>query len=159
MQYPSLKKHTQKGFTLFIAIVVTATLLLVSTGIIALALKEAFLTSASRDSQFAFFAADTGAECAVYWDVRNPSGFSAFSTSTGSTINCNQDASNPTNPIVPGVGGSSQSSFDLTFLPDPYCAHVTVTKTSATTTIDSRGYNSCDPSNTRRVERAVRVTY
>jgi Tfp pilus assembly protein PilX len=159
MTHHPFRNDTQKGFTLFIAIVVTATLLLVSSGIIALALKEAFLTSASRDSQFAFFAADTGAECAIYWDVQNPSGFSAFSTSTGSTINCNQDAANPTNPLVPGVGGSAQSTFDLTFLPDPYCAHVTVTKTSATTTIDSRGYNNCNANDARRVERAVRVTY
>ena len=149
------------GFTLFIAIIVTGTILLVSTAIVTLAAKETFLTSANRDSQFAFYAADTGAECAIYWDINNPSGYSAFSTSTGSTINCNQNAANATNPTPPSnqVGGSSVSVFNLTFLPDPYCAQVTVTKVGTTTQIDSLGFNTCDPTNTRRVERAVRAKY
>ncbi len=148
------------GFTLFIAIIITATLLLVSVGITTLAVKGNFLTSSSRESQYAFYAADTGAECAIYWDVKNSSGYSAFSTSTGSTIFCNQDASNPSNPSPSIVGGSSISSFTLTFNPDPYCAVVTVTKNANyTTKIESLGYNTCNSSNPRRVERAVRVSY
>lgn len=156
----NLQKN-QKGFTLFIAIVVTATLLLVSTGIVSIALKEAFLTSASRDSQYAFYAADTGVECAIYWDVKNPTGISAFATSTASQINCNQNVANPINPNPGVVGSSAVSTFTLTFLPDGSCAVVTVTKSSGVpkTKIQSLGYNSCDPSNPRRVERAVRVTY
>jgi Tfp pilus assembly protein PilX len=152
----------QKGFTLFIALVITATLLLISTGIVALAVRESFLTTASQDSQYAFYAADTGIECAIYWDVKNPSGFSAFATSTSSTISCNQDSNNPNNPAPPQniVGGSSQSSFTITFLPQPYCATVTVSKPAdGSTKIESLGFNTCDTSNPRRVERAVRVTY
>ncbi|MBX4198989.1 hypothetical protein KW800_01785 [Candidatus Parcubacteria bacterium] len=150
-----------KGFTLFIAIAVTATLLFVSTGIVSIALKEAFLTSASRESQYAFYAADTGIECAIYWDVKNPSGVSAFATSSASQINCNQNAANTVNPVPNVVGSSAVSVFTLTFLPDLYCAVVTVTKseTSSATKIESLGYNTCDPGNPRRVERAVRVTY
>lgn len=139
------------------------TLLLVSMGMINIAVKQAFLSSASRESQNAFYAADTGAECAIYWDVKNPTGFSAFSTSTGSTISCNADAANTsgkTNPVPNVVGGNSQSTFTMTMLPDPYCATVTVTKLNdGTTRIESLGYNTCDSSNPRRVERAVRVTY
>ena len=152
----------QKGFTLFIAIIIVATLLLVSTGIASISVKENFLTSASRESQYAFYAADTGTECAIYWDVKNPTGLSAFATSTGSTINCNQDSNNTINPVFPtnNVGGNSQSTFDLTFLPDPYCAVVTVTKNPDNSTqIESLGYNTCDTTNPRRVERAVRVSY
>ena len=150
-----------KGFTLFIAIAVTATLLFISTGIVSTALKEAFLTSASRESQYAFYAADTGIECAVYWDVKNPTGISAFATSTASQISCNQNAANPSNPTPSVVGSSAVSTFTINFLPDQYCAVVTVTKsdTNPKTKIESLGYNTCDPGNPRRVERAVRVTY
>jgi len=154
--------HNQKGFTLFIALVITATLLLISTGIVALAVRESFLTTSSQDSQYAFYAADTGIECALYWDVKNPSGFSAFSTSTASTIYCNQDSNNPNNPPPPEntVGGSSESVFTITFLPQPYCATVTVNKPSdGSTEIESLGFNTCDPTNPRRVERAVKVSY
>jgi Tfp pilus assembly protein PilX len=152
------KLQPQQGFTLFIALVITATLLLISTGIVALAVRESFLTTASQDSQYAFYAADTGIECAIYWDVKNTSGFSAFATSTGSSIFCNKDSNNPSNQFT--VGGSSESSFTMTFLPQPYCATVTVTKPNdGSTKIESLGFNSCDATNPRRVERAVRVTY
>lgn len=141
-----------RGFTLFIAIVITATLLLVSTGIISVAVKEAFLTAAGRESQHAFYAADSGVECALYWDVKGVNGVSAFSTTTSSTINCNsQNFSN--------MGGAPSSIFTLNFPPDPYCAVLTVTKTGNTTKIESLGYNTCDITNPRRVERAVRVSY
>ena len=141
------------GFTLFIAITVMGTLLLVSTGLVTLAVKQGRLAASSRDSQAAFYAADSGMECAIYWDIKNPTGVSAFATSTGSAISCNG------NPLQ-AVGGNPQSSFSVTFPPDPYCAMVTVTKNPDNTTrIESLGYNTCDASNPRRVERAVRASY
>ncbi|MDO8565248.1 MAG: pilus assembly PilX N-terminal domain-containing protein [bacterium] len=149
----------KKGFTLFIAMIVTGTLLLISTAIVGLAVKQAFISASGRESQQAFYAADTGMECALYWDVKNPTGISAFATSTGSTIFCNKDASNQSNQWV--VGGSSVSTINrINFLPDPACAIVTVTKAvNGNTTIESLGYNSCDSGNPRRVERAVRASY
>ena len=148
----------ERGFTLLIAMTITATLLLVSAGIISVAVREAFLTSSARESQYAFYAADTATECAVYWDVKNPAGYSAFATSTASSIYCNKDSSNPSNQFT--VGSSAVSNFTMTFLPKPYCASVTVNKmANGHVTIDSHGYNTCDQSNPRRVERAVRVTY
>ena len=145
----------EKGFTLFIAIIVTGTLLLVASGIISLAVRQAFISASGRESQYAFYAADTGIECALYWDVQNSTGSSAFSTSTGSTINCNGSSSS--------VGGNPLSTFSFTLTPDSYCVTVSVTKAYVSgvlvTTIESKGYNTCDPSNPRRVERAVRASY
>ncbi len=148
-----------KGFTLFVAIIITGTLLLIATGIASLAVRQALISTSGRESQYAFYAADTGIECALYWDVKNPAGFSAFSTSTGATISCNKDASNPSNEWV--VGGSYTSVINhISFLPDQYCAIVTVTKgLDGSTKIESLGYNTCDTSSSRRVERAVRATY
>ncbi len=152
-------KNQESGFALFVSLVVTGTLLLVATGVVSLAVKQSLISASGRESQQAFYAADTGIECALYWDVKNPSGQSAFATSTGSTIFCNQDAANPGNQWV--VGGSVVSTINrINFLPDPACAIVTVTKgISGTTKIESLGYNSCDPTNPRRVERAVRASY
>ena len=144
-----------KGFTLFIAIVVMGVLLLIATGVVNLATRQALIASSGQESQHAFYAADTGIECALYWDVQNPAGFSAFSTSTVSSISCNGTSSN--------VGGSPASTFSFTLTPDIYCATVTVTKAYVlgvlVTTIESKGYNTCSASNPRRVERAVRATY
>ena len=152
-------KETSKGFTLFVAIIVTGTLLLISTGVVNLALRQSLISFAGKESQYAFYAADTGMECALFWDIQNSTGVSAFATTTGSIVYCNRDVSNPNNQWV--VGGSSQSVIQyITFLPDPYCAKVVVTKNANDTTIiESYGYNTCDTLNPRRVERAVRADY
>lgn len=158
------QQQTQKGFTLFVAIVVMGTLLLVVAGIVSLATRQALTSASGRESQNAFYAADTGIECALYWDVQNPAGTSAFATTSPpnpSTITCNSIS-------IPNMGGhgdgSPTSVFSFDFLPDdPFCATVTVTKAYVSnvlkTTIESKGYNTCDLSNPRRVERAVRATY
>src|SRR3989344_2922411 len=115
-----------KGFTLFIAMIVMGTLLLIAAGIVNLAVRQSLISSSGRESQEAFYAADSGIECVLYWDIQNPNGVSAFSTSTGSTIFCNRDANNPSNQWT--VGGSYTSVVNLTFRPDSYCAIVTVIK-------------------------------
>jgi len=154
---------SNRGITLLIAIIIAASLLVISMGLVNIAVKQAFLSSSAKESQYAFYAADTGIECALYWDVRNENaGRSAFATSTTQTIYCNQDNTNPINPNTPTgvVGGMSAPAFTITFKPNPYCAVVTVTKNNdGTTKIESRGYNTCDPSSSSRVERAVKVTY
>lgn len=153
----------ESGFTLFIAMVVMGTMLLVAAGIVSLAVRQTTISRVSRESQRALYIANTGLECALYWDVQNPSGTTAFATTTGTvySISCNQDANNPANPTPSNVGGGLQSQFIITFNPDPSCAEVTVTKDSisGTTTIESKGYNTCDVTDSRRVERAVRATY
>ncbi|MBI2087077.1 MAG: hypothetical protein HYT69_02815 [Candidatus Zambryskibacteria bacterium] len=148
-----------KGFTLFIAIIVMGTLLLIATGIVSLAVRQSLISASGRESQEAFYAADTGIECALFWDIGSSLGVSAFSTTTGSTIFCNKDANNPTNQWV--VGGSKVSVINrINFLPDSYCAIVTVTKDDdGSTEIESLGYNTCEAGNPRRVERAVRAIY
>jgi Tfp pilus assembly protein PilX len=150
-----MKKRSEKGIALLITIILTGTLLLVATSIMNTAVKQAFLSASGRESQYAFYAADTGAECALYWDVHDPQGVSAFTTP--SSIYCNKDAVNPSNQFQ--VGSAPVSTFTMTFLPEPYCATVTVTKSGSATTIESKGYNTCDTANPRRVERAVRINY
>jgi len=154
----NLKK--ERGFTLFIAVVITAALLIISTGIISIAVKEAFLTTANRHSQEAFYAADTGIECVLYWDLKNP-GQSAFATSTTANISCNGQSFT--------VGGATgQSTFTITYPPAKYCSELLVIRRKAnpnatppikSTTIQSYGYNDCDITNPRRVQRAIQVTY
>ncbi|MHB1330843.1 MAG: pilus assembly PilX family protein [Minisyncoccota bacterium] len=154
------KNNQQRGFTLFLAIVITATLLLISTGIVSVAVKEAFLTTSNRDSQYAFYAADSGVECALFWDLKNPS-ISAFDLSQpidGVTIYCNEQTIDSF-----GGGAIGESRFTVFFPPGDSCAEVYVRKLppnqSPRTMIESYGYNSCDEDKPRRIQRALRVTY
>ncbi len=62
---------TQRGFTLLIAALVASVVLSLASAIFSIAQKQVTLASLSQQSQYAFYAADTGAECALYWDVRD----------------------------------------------------------------------------------------
>jgi len=142
----------KRGITIYIAVTITAALILVSFSIINITLKQISLSSAGRDSQAAFYAADSGIECALFWNLRNPTnpGFSAFDpVSPVQNINCNNT------PISVSRTGAT-STFTMTFA-EPYCAIVTVAKVLASTTIESRGYNTCSSAGVRRVERAILV--
>src|SRR3989344_7944098 len=57
----------QAGFTLFFAIVVIAVLMGVGVAIANLVTKQLKLSSLYRESQVAFYNADTGLECALRW--------------------------------------------------------------------------------------------
>ncbi|OHA88715.1 MAG: hypothetical protein A2653_00230 [Candidatus Zambryskibacteria bacterium RIFCSPHIGHO2_01_FULL_43_25] len=155
-------KNKKRGIALYVAVTVTGILVLVSFAVISLAIRQLSISSSSRDSQAAFYAADSGIECALYWDVKGVGGQSAFATSTVNQISCGDTTNNPGNSNI-SVGGSMTSSFHLDFLPEPFCADVSVTKDYVsglpTTHIESRGYNNCDPNNLRRVERAIKADY
>lgn len=65
-QVPVQKK---RGFTLLFAVLVSVLVLAVGASIISIALKQVILSGAGRESQYAFYAANTGIECALFWDL------------------------------------------------------------------------------------------
>ena len=77
-----------KGFTLFIAIVIMGVLLIIAMSMASLATRQAFISTTGRESQLAFYAADTGIECALYWDINNDNG-DASAFVDGTSISCN----------------------------------------------------------------------
>jgi type II secretory pathway pseudopilin PulG len=160
-----MKKN--RGFTLLVAVVVTSMLLIIGFMLSDVATKQLKLATSNEESQHAFFAADSGLECAKHWDL-NSVDLSPFATATPGTIFCNfQTIKTGSQAIPPSVipnsvvgGGitNATSTFYLTFTKG--CAIVTVAKkANGYTTIDSRGYNTCDTTSPRRYERGVSITY
>jgi Tfp pilus assembly protein PilX len=173
-----MMKKNEKGITLFIAVVIMAILLFISFAVLNISLKANLFASSGRDSQYAFYAADAGLECALYWDSKHPTYGSAFATTTdGSPINCGGTLSTPnsistgntisgttTTTHIGNMGWGVASVFGFVLNKGvnqaSSCAIVTVIKnTDDTTSIQSRGYNTCDTTNPRRVERGIYVTY
>lgn len=150
-------KVKERGVTLYIALAVTSAMVLVSFAVINVTVKQLGISSFSRDSQIAFFAADSGVECALYWDLK--SGANPFSTSTSPipSITCHGSTVTQSRNYN---GTIATSTFS--FSPTP-CSSVSVVKryvgSEIKTKIESRGYNSCSTSNPRRVERAILVNY
>lgn len=148
MKLSKIKKNS--GFVILFAVTVSAILLAIALGVANVSLKEIKFGTSAKDTNEAFFAADTGAECALYNDTR---AVNAFSTSmrgrggmttsqimcAGSRIDLN---STPTIGVVTSwsfvvsrIGSTNQS-----------CASVVVTKDSSSgttaTKIVSKGYNN-----------------
>ncbi|MEK9185545.1 MAG: hypothetical protein AAB863_02105 [Patescibacteria group bacterium] len=172
---PSGRENSTRGFSLFISVIVMGSLLLIAFSVANISVKETEFSTSNRESQYAIFAADAGVECALYWDAKHPSELSAFATSTsGSPISCagvlignGQTIPGTTTAVLIGGGGSGNPTSAIYFPmnigsnPTNACVIVTITKNqNGSTYISSYGYNQCaNPSDPRRVERGIEVTY
>lgn len=154
-----------RGFTILLAALVASLVLSLGISIFTIARKSITLSTMGRDSQFAFYAADTAAECALYWDAPDRDAFNT--TTPAASIRC--DDPDPPNPITVSNNLPNWPTVftfgDVTpFEPNGYCAVVTVTKrdTPPFTNIHADGYSvPCDQrsSNPRTLERSVELNY
>ncbi|MFA6585792.1 MAG: hypothetical protein WCS86_01370 [Candidatus Paceibacterota bacterium] len=159
MNIKNKKKNNKDGFALLYAIMISSILLAIGLGVGNIAFKEIKFSTSAKDTNDAFFAADTGAECALYYDKLDQSK-NAF---TGSVM---MDCVN--RPIIPIESSPSVWTFTIMGLgsEEKGCTKVIVDKVnvtpSLTTKITSRGYNNaganCIPT-LNSVERLLEVNY
>lgn len=57
-----------RGFALLYAVMTSSIILAVGVSLISITLKQLSISTLGRESQYAFYAANAGAECALYWD-------------------------------------------------------------------------------------------
>ena len=190
------KNKKQKGFVLLFAVLISTLVLAVGISMISIALKQVVLSGSGRDSEYAFYASNTGAECATYWDLASSSVFttatipganvrclghalaSKWTLDNGilvagaleTTSTCNPNSADPSTDqdwcFYDNGSDLKIAKFRIAYSDKPYCADVivkkdidTTTGLVATTTVTSRGYNSCDTANPRRIERALEFSY
>lgn len=67
-------KQSQRGFALLIAVIFMSVMLAFGLALGSLSYKQQVLASSSVQSQYAFYAADAGLECALYADQGSSSG-------------------------------------------------------------------------------------
>ena len=134
--------NQQKGFTLLYALLVISVVLMVTASIFSILLKEMRISSFGKASQIAYYAAESGAECAVYWAA------SGTNFNGATNIQCHNQNVTASSPFIVNVGSEGA------------CAIVTVDQ-SSNTTIESRGYNVCPGSgpSARRVERGLQIVF
>ncbi len=167
--------HQKKGIAILFAVLAIGLILGIGVAINSLTLKELLLSSIGKQSQVAFYAADTGAECARYWDIKHSS-FSQVDDTTGASKTESIICAGQTLSVAGSQNNTSNSvdevdtrfRFDIDsptgFLPQySYCADVSVQKSlsDGQMHIVSHGYNlPCGASySSRKVERAVDLTY
>jgi len=174
------------GFTIFFAMLAGGLALSIGIAIYDLTIRELDLSATATQSQYAIYAADTGVECALYWDYKCQGGGcnngSAFATSSSylgaiSGVSCNgQDVAlvgtpppgsyNPppanwTAWVIAAAAAEATTTFYISFAPQPYCAKVEVGKSGdpIQTTIISHGFNTCASGSVSQLERVLYVSY
>lgn len=173
-----------RGFTIFFAVLVASLSLAIGLAIYELLIRELDLSQTARESQYAIYAADTGAECALYWDNKAPllnGATSVFATSSqvgnsnppSSNVWCNEQdiaAAAVTALTWPESEAALTATSKFQVLldeadPDGPCAIVEVIKTAdvsgepPATQITSSGRNTCNFNAPLQIERTLEVNY
>lgn len=147
----------KKGITLLISVLISSMAALLGLGIFMIVFGELGISGTSKASAVAFYAADSGVECALYADAF----LGSFSTSSpAADINCNGDAV-PLTFTADGLGGGT-FKFNFTVTAGASCATVDVIKkNNGQTIINSYGENvpNCTSPTTKVIQRALEVAY
>lgn len=179
--------NKNNGYTLLFSIIVASVVLSIAAFILSVSRKQFILSSVSRDSTVAIYAADSAMQCVIgaVWNDN-------VGTSTGASVSCNNRIVSGSYQIVEGSVDPSHNmlngtvdgtlyeirtlvtplGFDFNNDDNDSCALVNITDGYDALTrnhkivIESRGYNDqfsapCTPgnSNPRTVERAIRLIY
>lgn len=178
-----MRTHNQQGISLIIAVLIVGIVTYISVAVSNVAFTELRLTGLAERSQYAFYAANSGIECAFYWDLQEDAfptpdaGDESNDDDTGS-ITCNNnttvqnvqegfscDANNDgtdntcdratirVSDLIDTTGSASSNA----------CVTVTVTEEkqddgSIFTAYRARGRNSCG-GGSRAVERTIRTSF
>lgn len=161
------KNKKQKGYAILFTVVIVSAISVITAGLSNAAYKQLILSSLAKDSQLAFYEADTAGDCALYADLveypklleATPSGI--FSTPPGTPWSCGGlNLKIVSAELSSGYSLNPPQEDSL----DP-CFRIDVKKdtTSAPphtiTTITAKGYNICKISNLRTVEREIKITH
>lgn len=148
----------EKGFTILLAALIASLVLALGISIFTIAQKQLILSSIGRNSQYAFYAADTAAECALFWDARHVA-FDPLAPVT--PIACD---GNPAITVDHTDVATYPVTYTFSFDPNGYCAQVTVIKNTVhpRTRIHADGFSvpCADVQLSSRVlQRSVELTY
>ena len=170
--------HWSRGFVVLYTVLISTIILAITIGIALIAYNQVILSSSVAEGGEAFFAADSGAECALYWDRQSPSRFREFiDNGSPSDIPCGGISNNPLTSPETDKARFYLDIYNGDFTESIGCAKVTVDKGAidedgnTITEIISLGYNvKCSIVQDfddivisqlppRTIQRAIRVTY
>ncbi len=163
-----------RGFTLLIAVILTSVLVSIGLALLDVSYKDVVLSSTAKQSNYAFYQADSTIECALYWDS-TVNAFDYSSPLSASSMKCGTlpliSYTSSQSPAPFGSGNIRTTTFDIPCKPDGTggtSGSITIVKTDPTGVCDSAGhksclyatgYNICDATSDKRLERGLKVTY
>ena len=157
---------SRRGFALLMALIFMSVMLSIGLTLGSLAYKQQVLASSAIESQYAFYAADSALECALYADQQQNLFAYPPSVTPAPLMSC--DATAPVSATVLSYTTSEWViGTRLSLDSGKHCADVTVYKpalSTGTTYLFSQGYDvSCatvaSPGGTRFVSRGLSAHY
>jgi Tfp pilus assembly protein PilX len=151
-----VKNSSSRGFTLLIAVIFTSVVLAVALALLDVSYKQITLASSARQSQYAFYAADSGVECALFQDSEDT--FDYTSEPVSGSFMCEGQTVDFRAPAA--SGGSRSTTFSIPCAGGGTSADITVQKlATGNTNLYSNGYNNCSASDPQRVQRGEEAHY
>lgn len=151
-QTSMVKRPQSRGAVLLIAVLVASVALAVGFGVYNRTYKELLFGSYWRQTQIAFSSADSGLECALYWELHPTTPATCFG---GISVNTSLGGAS-WDTSIPGNAGTFKVD-----VPGAGCVDVIIDWDSVllATTTTARGYNdACSSTNPRRVERGLKAS-
>lgn len=185
---PATSVAGRRGFTLMVAVLVNSIIIVIGLGIYGIVFREFNLAVVSRESQAAFYAADTLAECVLYWDQKRDALGAHPELITNELTICDEHFGGDVKIAITPVEGypvplcfhpdtgtqkftykyTTQLDFESSKSLKQPSADITIDKEescesgdprSIFTKLTTNGYNNDTPGDTRRVERGLEVNY
>ncbi len=154
----------KKGYAILFTLVVVSIISSISIGVANSVSKQLILSSLAHDSQMAFYAADTAAECALYASESSTvllvlGGLPGI-VASGTPFDCGVDD----NGNIFGIDVATLSPTVYTFNANTglsgSCFSVNIDQSLVPQkNIEIKGYNTCDTNSQRQVERGILVEY
>jgi hypothetical protein len=153
-----MNKKNQKGYAILFTVVLVSVISLIAVGLSNTIYKQMLISSTAKDSQIAFFQSDMAVECAMYAETNNK-------LDDGEVFDCGIDKND-----APYLLSVTKTGDIFTLLPpqqvqnssDP-CFRITIEQTNNGNGIDTEvlasGYNTCNQSGLRAVERTIQIIY
>ncbi len=159
MKFLNQQNNKNTGYAILFTVVIVSIISLISLGLSNTTYKQLVLSSLANDSQSSYFQSDTAAECAIYADS-----IANITLDTPSPWSCGVDSRGDNYSLAINIsldGLTYSLTNSLSGERTVPCFEFDVLKTVSpdTTTIKARGYNSCDKTNIRTVEREIKITY
>lgn len=147
-----------RGIALLFTLLIIGVAISISIGVFNIILGELKISEGARESMRALFAADSGVECILYWDLKE----SAFVFDKEKAITC-MGSSPPfsrSSQIINDKAATVYQSSAPFILSNEACVSLTVIKFSdGSSRIAALGENICNPAALRVVQRGIEVNY
>ncbi len=144
------KKLKTKGYALLFALVIVSAVSMIAAGLSSTSYKQLILSSLVRDSQVAFYNADMASECTLYFYLQVKD-----TPSESDTFVCGDYTLDILKNGNDYIFEPNENSYDSS---DP-CFRMEIQEDSNSITMTSDGYNICNTSNPRSVEREIEISF